>query len=90
MRSSELTSYLLAAGYQEGVSAGSAGQYHVSNSTVEIRPSADSYFRDGNALRVSFSGSEISHISARTRRGNQRGHGYGPLVAGRAFQQAGL
>jgi len=63
MRASELTSYLLAAGYQEGVAAGSAGQFHLANSTVEIRPSAESYFRESNALRVNFSGSEIAHIS---------------------------
>jgi penicillin-binding protein 1B len=63
MRPAELTSYLLGAGYQEGVAAGSAGQYHLEKSTVEIRPSADSYFREANALRVNFSGSEISHIT---------------------------
>ena len=63
LRASDLTTYLLGAGYQEGAAAGSTGEFHVAKSTVEIRPSADSYFREGNALLVSFSGSEIAHIS---------------------------
>src|SRR5262249_43746370 len=48
---------------QEGPSANSMGEFHLDKSVVEIRPSADSYFRAGNALRVTFSGSEIAHIS---------------------------
>jgi len=64
LRASDLTTYLLGAGYQEGAAAGSTGEFHLEKSTLEIRPSADSYFRSGNALRVSFSGSEIAHISA--------------------------
>jgi penicillin-binding protein 1B len=63
LRSSDLTSYLLGAGYQEGPAPNSAGEFHVSNSTVDIRPSAESYFRESNAIRVNFSGSEIAHIS---------------------------
>jgi penicillin-binding protein 1B len=63
MRPADLSSYLLGAGYQESASAGSPGEFHVSNSTVEIHPSADSYFRGSNALRVNFSGPEIAHIT---------------------------
>ena len=42
---------------------GSPGQFHVNGSTVEIQPSKDSYFQGNNALRVTFSGSDISKIS---------------------------
>jgi penicillin-binding protein 1B len=63
MRASDLTSYLLQAGYQEADVPGAPGQFRVNGSTVEIRPSANSYFHDTNALRVSFSGTEVSHIA---------------------------
>ncbi|MGA8765612.1 MAG: PBP1A family penicillin-binding protein, partial [Candidatus Acidiferrales bacterium] len=63
LRATDLASYLLRAGYQEGVVAGAPGQFRVTASAVEIRPSADSYFRGQNALRVDFTGSEISHIA---------------------------
>ena len=63
LHTEDLASYLLRAGYQESAVAGAPGQYSVNGSTVEIHPSADSYFRGGNALRVDFSGTEISHIS---------------------------
>src|SRR5579863_5389530 len=63
LRPSDLTSYLLGAGYQEGAAPGSMGEFHLAKSIVEIRPSADSYFRGNNALSVNFSGSEIAHIS---------------------------
>jgi len=63
MRASDLASYLLRAGYQESTVAGSPGQFHATNSTVEVRPSSDSYFRGQNALRVNFSGTEISQIA---------------------------
>jgi penicillin-binding protein 1B len=62
LRPGELASYLLRAGYQEGKIPGSPGEYRVVGSTVEIRPSVDSYFRGANALRVDFSGSSISRI----------------------------
>jgi len=54
LRATDLASYLLRAGYQEGVVAGAPGQFRVTASAVEIRPSADSYFRGQNALRVDF------------------------------------
>ncbi|MGA8869717.1 MAG: PBP1A family penicillin-binding protein [Candidatus Acidiferrales bacterium] len=63
MHASDLKSYLLQAGYQEGNAAGAPGQFSVNGSTVEIHPSASSYFHATNALRVDFSGTEISHIS---------------------------
>jgi penicillin-binding protein 1B len=63
LRASDLASYLLRAGYQESAVAGSPGQFRATNSSVEIRPSSDSYFQGHNALRVSFSGTEISHIA---------------------------
>jgi len=63
MRASDLTTYLQQAGYQESDAPGAPGQYSVNSSTVEIHPSSNSYFHDTNALRVSFSGTEISHIT---------------------------
>src|SRR5579863_5357450 len=63
MRASDLASYLLRAGYQESAVAGAPGEYKVAGSTVEIKPSTDSYFQGRNALRVSFSGPEIAHIA---------------------------
>ena len=63
LRQSDLASYLLRAGYQESSAPGSPGQYHISGATVQIEPSADSYFHGTNALRVDFSRSEISHIA---------------------------
>jgi len=63
LRPNDLAGYLLRAGYQEGPVPGSPGQYRVKGSTVEIRPSADSYFRGANGLRVDFSGATISRIA---------------------------
>ncbi|MGH9690280.1 MAG: PBP1A family penicillin-binding protein [Candidatus Acidiferrales bacterium] len=63
LRPNDLASYLLRAGYQEGAVLGAPGQFNVTGSTVEIRPSANSYFQGNNALRVSFAGSEVAHIS---------------------------
>ena len=62
MRSGDLATYLLRAGYQEGDVAGAPGEFQVKGSTIDIRPSRDSYFQGGNALRVSFSGGTISRI----------------------------
>jgi len=62
MRPSDLASEMLRAGYQEGSVVGSPGQFSVSASTVEILPSPSSYFQGRNALRVSFSGTQISQI----------------------------
>ena len=63
LRSNDLATYLLRAGYQEGEVPGAPGQFRVAASAIEIRPSADSYFQGHNALRVDFSGSQISRIS---------------------------
>jgi penicillin-binding protein 1B len=63
LRASDLATYLLRAGYQEGVVAGAPGQFQVTASSVQIQPSADSYFRGQNALRVDFTGPEISRIT---------------------------
>jgi penicillin-binding protein 1B len=60
---SDLATYLLHAGYQEGEVEGTPGEFKVKGSTVEIRPSKNSYFRGGNALRVDFSSSAVSKIS---------------------------
>ena len=59
----DLATYLLRAGYQEGEVPGAPGLFKLSKATVEIRPSADSYFHDGNALRVDFSATAITRIS---------------------------
>ena len=63
LRATDLATYLLRAGYQEGQVEGSPGEFHMTSSTVEIMPSADSYFQGHNAIRVNFTGSEISHIA---------------------------
>jgi penicillin-binding protein 1B len=66
LRPNDLAGYLLRAGYQEGPVPGAPGQYRVVGSTVELRPSPDSYFRGANGLRVDFTGSTISRISQLT------------------------
>ncbi len=63
LHASDLATYLLRAGYQEGDAEGALGEFKVKGSTVEVRPSSSSYFRGGNALRVDFSGGTISRIS---------------------------
>ncbi len=63
MHASDLATYLLRAGYQEGEAEGALGWFKVKGSTsVEVHPSSASYFRGGNSLRVDFSGSAISRI----------------------------
>ena len=59
----DLGTYLLRAGYQESEVPGAPGIFKVSGSIVEIRPSDDSYFRGGNALRVNFSSTAITRIT---------------------------
>jgi penicillin-binding protein 1B len=66
LRPADLATYLLRAGYQEGEVPGAPGVFSVKGSTVEIRPSADSFFHGGNALRVVFTGPSISRISQLT------------------------
>jgi penicillin-binding protein 1B len=63
LKASELATYLLRAGYQEGVVTGAPGIFKVSGSSIEIRPSTESYFRGTNSLRVDFTGAELSRIT---------------------------
>lgn len=63
LREGELANYLLNDGYQEGVASGSPGEVLVKNDAVEIHPSATSYFKGGNALRVDFAGPEVTSIT---------------------------
>lgn len=63
LKPDELATYLMHAGYQEGKQPGAPGEFRVSGSMVEVKPSEDSYFKGGNALRVDFTDGEISHIS---------------------------
>jgi penicillin-binding protein 1B len=63
LRPSDLSTYLLHAGYQEGEQEGSPGEFKIKGLTVEILPSKNSYFHGGNALRVVFSGTAVSKIS---------------------------
>jgi len=63
LRETDLTNYLLNDGYQEEHSKEAPGEVLVKDSSVEILPSADSYFKGGNALRVDFTGAEVSGIS---------------------------
>jgi penicillin-binding protein 1B len=59
----ELEQYLIHAGYQEGGVPGAPGEYRVSKTAIEIRPSEDSYFKGNNAIRVDFSGPYVSRIT---------------------------
>jgi penicillin-binding protein 1B len=63
LRESDLANYLRNAGYQEGSVAGAPGEFRVKDSTIEIQPSSSSYFQGHNALRVTFTGREVSHIA---------------------------
>ncbi len=62
LAASELASYLQRVGYTEAVVPGAPGQYRLSNTALEIRPSEASYFGSAAALRVEFAGRQISHI----------------------------
>jgi penicillin-binding protein 1B len=58
----DLASYLQRAGYTDTEVSGSIGRYRLGGSWVEVRPAAGSYFGAGSALRIEFSGGEISRI----------------------------
>jgi len=62
-KEAELEQFLMRAGYQESDVPGSPGQYIVSGTSLEIKPSQDSYFKGTNAVRVDFSGPYISRIT---------------------------
>ena len=59
---SDLVTYLLHAGYQEGEAVGALGWFKVKGSTVEVHPSSASYFKGVNALRVDFSVGAVRRI----------------------------
>jgi penicillin-binding protein 1B len=63
LKESDLEQYLMHAGYQESDVPGSPGQYIVSGTSIDIKPSQDSYFKGTNAVRVDFSGPYISRIT---------------------------
>lgn len=59
----QLEKYLFDAGYQKTSLSGSPGEIDVSDNSIDIKPSQDSYFKGTNAIRVSFTGPYISRIS---------------------------
>lgn len=60
----ELADYLRQAGYTTSLKPGATGWFLVTDTSVEIRPSMQSYFGGSNALRVQFSGPRISEIQS--------------------------
>jgi penicillin-binding protein 1B len=58
----QLESYLQAAGYSKSPDSRAAGRITISPSSIEIRPSANSYFGGKNALRIDFSRRRISQL----------------------------
>ena len=60
MKPNDLAGYLVNNGYSEA--NGQAGKVRVGKSFVEIHPSEDSYFEGTNALRVDFTGGDVSAI----------------------------
>jgi len=63
MRPKDLTDYLLRAGYLESAIPGAPGEFHANGLHIEIIPSANSYFRGTNAIKVDFAGNSIVKIS---------------------------
>jgi penicillin-binding protein 1B len=55
-----LAGYLVNNGYSEA--NGTAGRFVLRKTYVDVRPSENSYFEGGNALRVMFSGRQVSSI----------------------------
>lgn len=62
MGSADLTAYLERAGYADAQVAGAVGRYRLAGSAVEVHPGPISHFGGRNALRVEFSGRQISRI----------------------------
>lgn len=60
----ELVSYLQRAGYTDFEAPQAVGRYVVAGSSIEIRPSADSYFVGTNALRVEFADGQVALIQS--------------------------
>src|SRR5207245_8214370 len=59
---SEFANYLQRTGYNEIETEGAAGRFTVNGRAVELRPGHDSYFPDGNALRIEFGSREVRGI----------------------------
>ena len=64
IKPSELASYLVRAGYTDTGVSGAVGDYRLSGTALEIRPSKSSYFQGGNAVRLDFSGTTVARISS--------------------------
>ena len=60
----ELSSYLQAAGYAEQDSTGGTGRITLTDSSIDIRPSLNSYFAGKNALGIEFARGRISQLRA--------------------------
>lgn len=58
----DLVMYLQRSGYRPEADPSALGEYSVEGNTVGIKPSKYSYFGDGNALAVQFSGKTIKTI----------------------------
>ncbi len=58
----QLASYLQAVGYSTAENSESAGRITVTESSVEIRPSANSYFAGRNALHIDFANRRIARL----------------------------
>ncbi|MBN1569796.1 MAG: PBP1A family penicillin-binding protein [Acidobacteria bacterium] len=58
----QLESYLKAVGYSEAGNSESAGRIVISESSIEIRPSANSFFAGKNALHIDFSNHRIARL----------------------------
>jgi penicillin-binding protein 1B len=58
----QMASYLQAAGYTAAGGAESTGQITVTKTSIDIRPSANSYFAGKNALHVDFARGRISRL----------------------------
>jgi penicillin-binding protein 1B len=63
LTAADLVIYLRHAGYQDAEVEGAPGIVTAKGSTVEIRPSKESYFHGGNALKVDFAGGGVAKIS---------------------------
>jgi penicillin-binding protein 1B len=60
----QISNYLKAAGYSTSPSSDATGQIRVEKSSVQIRPSANSYFKGKNALKIEFSRQRISRLQS--------------------------
>lgn len=58
----DLAAHLQRAGYTESLAEGTVGTFSVSASSVEIHPSANSYFGSVPGVRINFAGREVTSI----------------------------